>query len=50
MLQMLQATKKAAVGKWWLLVISVALPRSDVQEWLIYQHEGIRPLTFMQTL
>lgn len=32
MLQMLQATKKAAVGKWWLLLTSVALPRSDVQE------------------
>ena len=32
MSQMLQAIKKAAVGKWWLLVASVALPRSDVQE------------------
>lgn len=32
MLQMLQATKKATVGKWWLLLTSVALPRSDVQE------------------
>lgn len=32
MSQMLQATKTAAVGKWWWLVVSVALPRSDVKE------------------
>jgi len=50
MSQMLQATKNSAMGKWWLSVVSVALPRSDVQERLIHQREGTRTLSLMQTL